>query len=110
MVIGEKRSVSQQLRERRMLSGLRGEGFHALKRAAIRVDEGLSELPRDTQEFPAVLVSDAGRDRNRNYSAQNGGPKSVNEVLVVGKEENQLVAGLCAELLKRMQDAEGTLV
>ena len=73
--IGEKRSVSQQLRERRMLFGLRGEGFHALKRAAIRVDEGLSKLPRDTQEFAAVLISDARRDRNRNYSAKNARPK-----------------------------------
>ena len=57
-----------------------------------------------------MLVANTGRDWNGNDSAQNSGPESVDELLVVGKEQNQLVSALCAEPLQRMQDAERVLV
>ena len=89
---------------------LRGEGADALERAALGVDEGLAEAARDAQQLVAVLVADAERHRHRHDAAEDRRPERVDELLVVGEEQDQLVAAARADALQVIEDAERALV
>ncbi len=71
---------------------------------------GVPELARDAQQLVAVLVADADGDRHRHDAAEHGGPERVDELLVVVEQQDQLVAGLRAQLLQMEQDSQRALV
>ncbi len=91
--------VDQERARARALSNV--SGFAGLGRRTRRcarasllvgVDEGLAELARDAQQLVPVLVADAERHRHRHDAAEQRGPERVDELLVVGEEQDQLVA------------------
>ena len=86
------------------------ERADAIQRLPVGVDERLAELLRDAQQLVLVLVADAERHRHRHDAAEHAGPEGVEELLVVGEIDDELVAGLRAELLQVEQDAERALV
>ena len=53
-----------------------------------------------------MLVADADGERYRHDAAGDRGPEGVQELLVVGEENDQLVAALSASCLQVMQDSE----
>ncbi len=103
---GPRAQIVVQIR----LAHLRGERPDAIERAALGIDEWFTELARHPQEFVTVLVADAQCDRDRHYAADDRRPESVDELLVVTQEQNELVAALGANPLQVIQDAEGALV
>ena len=76
----------------------------------VGVDERRAELLRDAQQLVLVLVADAERHRHGHDAAEHSRPERVEELLVVGEIDDQLVARLRAELLQVEQDAERALV
>ena len=57
-----------------------------------------------------MLIADARRHRYRNDAAQYRSPEGIDERLVAGEQEDQLVARPRPELLQVVEDAERTLV
>ena len=53
-----------------------------------------------------MLVADADGERNRHDAARDRGPEGIQELLVVGEENDHLVAALSALRLQVMQDPE----
>ena len=71
---------------------------------------GCAELARDAQQLVAVFVADADGHRHRHDAAQHGAPEGVDELLVVVQQQDQVVAGLRAQLLQVEQHAQRPLV
>ncbi len=72
--------------------------------------KGFAQLPGDAQQLVFVLVADAERDWHRHDAAQHAGPERIEELLVVGEVEDELVARFRAQRLQVVQDAERALV
>ena len=105
-----KNAREAQAVERGLLAGAARERADAVERLPVGVDERLAELLRDAQQLVLVLVADAERHRHGHDAAEHAGPERVEELLVVGEVDDELVAGLRAELLQVEQDAERALV
>ena len=75
-----------------------------------RVDEGLAQLARDAQQLVPVLVADADGHGHRDDAAQHRAPECIDELLVVVQQQDHPVAGLGAQLLQVVQDAQRALV
>ena len=76
----------------------------------VGVQEGLAEAARDAQQLVAVLVADPQRHRHRHDPAEDRGPEDIDELLVVGEEQDQLVAAPRPQALQVVEDAERPLV
>ena len=93
-----------------LLLVLVGEVADALQQSPLGVEERSPQLRRDAQQLVAVFVADAGRHRHGHDAAEDAGPERVDEGFVAAEEQQQPVAGPCAELLQVMQDAERAFV
>ena len=98
-----RRSASKASRARRACAAKSAE---PLEQAAVGVEVRGAELARDAQQLVPVLVADAEGDRHRHDAAEEAGPERVDELLVAADVQDQLVAGLRAEALQMVQDAE----
>src|SRR5579863_5437087 len=99
------RSVASVSRSSSLLAG--GE---ALQQSLLGIDIRSAQLARDAQQLAAVLVTEARGYRHRDDAAEHCRPEGVDELLVAGQEQDQLVARPGAEALQVMQDAERALV
>jgi len=108
-LLGEEGARVERI-ERRLFAGAAGERADAIERLAVRVDERPPEFLRDAQQLVFVLVADAERHGHRHDAAQHAGPECIEELLVVGEIDDELVAGPGAELLQVVKDAECALV
>src|SRR5690349_5600916 len=57
-----------------------------------------------------MLVADTGSHGNRSDAAEDRGPEGVDELLIVGEQQDQLVAPARADPLQVIQDAQSALV
>ena len=108
-VLGEERARVQRI-ECRLLTGGTGKRADAVERLAIGVDERLSQFLRDAQQLVFVFVADAERHGHGHDAAEHSRPEGIQELLVVGEIDDELVAGSGAELLQVEQDAERAVV
>ena len=84
------------------------QGLQALEILGVRVEVRFAELARDPQQLLPVLVADSHGERHGHDAAGERRPESVQELLVVVEEDDDLVAALRAERLQVVQNSERT--
>ena len=87
----QKRARLQVLKEIG-LSGLGGKPAESFERLGVGIQEGLAEFAGDPQQLQSMFIADADRERHGHDAASDGGPETVQELLVVVEENDQLVA------------------
>ena len=83
-----------------------GVGRQTVAQLLVGVEQRLPELPRNPQQLVLVFVADADRDGHRHDAAVEAGPVGVDELLVAGHVQDQVIAGFRSDALQVEQDAE----
>jgi len=106
----DQEGACAQLLKCRLFALFLGKFGEAPDRLEIRIEPRLTQLPGDAQQLEAVLVADANGERDRDNTACDRRPETVDECLIVVQENNQVIATRQAEALQSPEDAERALV
>ena len=107
-----QKTARLQILEYAGFTHLGGEGLQPLQILRVGVQQRLAqraragELSSHPQQLVAVLVADPDRQRHGHYTAANGRPIAIEELLVAAQEDDHLVAALRTHGLQVVQNAQ----
>src|SRR5580698_925481 len=103
-------SARFELREQRAFTDLLRESAQALEALGVRVKQGIAELARDPKQLVAVFVADTDGERHGDDAAVEGGPETIEKLLVVAQKNDHFVAAARTDGLQVIQNAHGARI